>query len=100
MKRIKIADLKNRLLQHLREVEHGTETEVTDHGRPIARLVPVRTVASQIRIIPARRPFAELRSGRYPKGRWQCDSLQLLFEERGRSTPSSSSAPPSRSRLS
>jgi prevent-host-death family protein len=84
MKRVKIADLKNQLSQHLREVEHGAEIEVTDRRRPIVRLVPARTTESEIRIIPARRPFAEVRGRRYPKARWRTDSLQMLFEERGR----------------
>lgn len=84
MKRVKIADLKNQLSQHLRAVEHGAEIEVTDRNRPIVRLVPAGTAASQIRIIPAMRPFAEVRNKRYPKARWRAGSLQLLLEERGK----------------
>ena len=83
MKRVKIADLKNQLSRHLRAVEQGAEIEVTDRRRPIVRLVPVRAAEPQIRIIPARRPFAEVRSRRYPKARWRSDSLRLLLEERG-----------------
>lgn len=83
MKQVKIADLKNQLSQHLRAVEQGAEIEVTDRRRPIVRLVPARPVESQVRIIPARRPFAEVRTRRFPKGRWQASSLQLLLEERG-----------------
>ena len=82
MKRVKIADLKNQLSQHLRAVEQGAEIEVTDRHRPIVRLVPARTTESQIRIIPPRRPFAEVRDRRYPKARWRADSLRLLLEER------------------
>jgi prevent-host-death family protein len=84
MKRVKIADLKNQLSQHLRAVEQGAEIEVTDRRRPIVRLVPVRPPATEIRIIPARRPFAEVRNRRYPKACWHTDSLRLLLEERGR----------------
>jgi prevent-host-death family protein len=84
MKRVKIADLKNHLSQHLRAVEQGAEIEVTDRHRPIVRLVPARAPASQVRIIPARRPFAEVRNRRYPRVRWRTDSLQLLLEERGK----------------
>jgi len=83
MKRVKIADLKNHLSEHLRAVEQGAEIEVTDRQRPIVRLVPVRAAAPQIRIIPARQPFAEVRNRRYPKARWRTDSLRLLLEERG-----------------
>lgn len=84
MKRVKIADLKNQLSRHLREVEQGAEIEVTDRRRPIVRLVPTRRAGSEIRIIPARRPFAEVRNRRYPKAQGRTDSLRLLLEERGR----------------
>ena len=84
MKRVKIADLKNQLSRHLRAVEHGAEIEVTDRNRPIVRLVPARAGGSQIRIIPSRRPFAEVRDRRYPRVHWRADSLQLLLEERGK----------------
>jgi len=84
MKRVKIADLKNQLSRHLRAVEHGAEIEVTDRDRPIVRLVPAGASESQIRIIPAKRPFAEVRNTRYPKARWRSGSLRLLLEERGK----------------
>lgn len=84
MKRIKIADLKNQLSRHLREVEQGAEIEVTDRRRPIARLVPTRRTASEVRIIPARRPFFEVRDRRHPRAERRIDSLRLLLEERGR----------------
>jgi len=66
----------------LREVEHGTEIEVTDRRRPIARLVPSRATEAAIRIIPGRRPFADVRDRRYPAARWRVGSLRLLLEER------------------
>lgn len=84
MKRVKIADLKNQLSQHLRAVEHGAQIEVTDRHRPIVRLVPMRAAESGIRIIPARKPFADVRERRFPTARWRTDSLRLLLEERGR----------------
>ena len=83
MKRVKIADLKNHLSQHLRAVEQGAEIEITDRRRPIVRLVPARTAEGQIRILAARRPFAEVRNRRFPKARWRSGSLCLLLEERG-----------------
>ncbi len=84
MKRVKIADLKNQLSRHLRAVEQGAEIEVTDRHRPIVRLVPARPAESHIHIVPARRPFAEVRNRRYPRVRWGANSLQLLLEERGK----------------
>ncbi len=83
MKQVKIVDLKNQLSRHLRAVEHGAEIEVTDRNRPIVRLVPAHGAETSIRILPARRPFAEIRNRRFPKARWRSDSLRLLLEERG-----------------
>jgi prevent-host-death family protein len=38
---IGIRELRNGLSRHLAEVRHGRTLTVTDHGRPIARIVPV-----------------------------------------------------------
>lgn len=84
MKRIKIADLKNHLSQHLRAVEQGAEIEVTDRRRPIVRLVPSHKAGTDIRIVPARTVFSDVRNRRYPKSRRPVDSLRLLLDERGR----------------
>jgi prevent-host-death family protein len=40
--RIGVRQLKNGLSAALRQVEDGETVEVTDHGRPIARIVSVR----------------------------------------------------------
>ena len=84
MKQVKIADLKNQLSRHLRAVEGGAEIEVTDRLRPIVRLVPVRALDSQVRIIPARRPFAEVRNKRYAPTRLHVDIVEVLLSERGK----------------
>lgn len=84
MRRVNIADLKDQLLPYLRAVEQGAEVEVTDRGRPIVRMMPVRSLKSEIRIIPARKAFRDVRKRRFPKGHWRAGSLQLLLEERGR----------------
>ena len=42
MIRIGVRELKNGLSAALRQVEDGETVEVTDHGRPIARIVSVR----------------------------------------------------------
>jgi prevent-host-death family protein len=39
---IGVADLKARLSAYLDQVRSGQELLITDHGRPVARLVPVR----------------------------------------------------------
>jgi len=83
MKRIKIAEFKNHLSEHLRAVERGAEMEVTDRQRPIVRLAPVSASGDAV-IVPARRPFTQVRGKRYRPARWAVRSLDLLLEERGR----------------
>jgi prevent-host-death family protein len=83
MRRIKIAEFKNHLSEHLRAVEAGIEVEVTDRRRPIVRLSPVAT-GSEAAIIPAHRPFREIATKRYRPARWRTRSLDLLLQERGR----------------
>lgn len=83
MKRVKIAELKDRLSEHLRAVEKGAEVEITDRNRPIARIVPLPKSERRIRIIAPRRDFSDLRGRRYRPAHWKIDSTQLLLEERG-----------------
>ncbi len=82
MKRVKIAELKDRLSRHLRAVERGAEIEVTDRDRPIARLVPVPRQAPEVRIVPAKRPFAAVRDRRCRPARWPVSAADLLLEDR------------------
>jgi prevent-host-death family protein len=83
MKRVRITELKNNLSAHLRAVERGAEVEVTDRDRAIVRLVPVSVVSAPT-IIPALRPFREVRTKRFAPAGWRIDSAELLREERGR----------------
>jgi prevent-host-death family protein len=83
MKRVKIAELKDRLSEHLRAVEKGAEVEVTDRNRPIARIVPVPNAGRRIRIIEPTRHFSSVRGRRYRAANWTVDSTRLLIEERG-----------------
>jgi len=82
MKRVKIAELKNQLSRHLRSVERGTEIEVTDRDRPIARIVPVPESGPLLKTIPPKRPFAEVRDVRYRRLRSPIDLVRLLLEDR------------------
>jgi len=84
MKRVKIAELKDHLSEHLRAVEQGARLEVTDRNRPIVRLIPATAQTAKVRVLPARRSGVELRSKRYPRARWPVRSLELLQEERGK----------------
>lgn len=81
MKRVGVAELKDRLSSHLRAVEAGAEVEITDRDRPIARLVPIVRPAD-VQLRPPLRPFASLRRRRYPAVRLVVDSTTLLREER------------------
>ena len=83
MKRVKIAELKDHLSEHLRAVERGASIEVTDRDRPIARIVPVPEDEPPVTILPPKRPFAEVRDKPYPPTKWKGDILEVLREERG-----------------
>ena len=85
MSTVKIAELKDRLSEHLRAVEKGTVSEVvvTDRGRPIARIVPIQSRSSGVTIRPPKVPFSEVRSLRFQPADWPVSSLELLREERG-----------------
>jgi len=78
-----VAELKNSLSRHLRAVEAGEVIEVTDHDRPIARLVPIDS-KSRLAIREPTRPFSEIAHKRYPRVKVSASSLDLLMEERGK----------------
>lgn len=84
MKSVRIAELKDRLSEHLRAVERGAQIEVRDRDRPIARIVPVPAEPTPIRVVSPRRPFASVRDRPRRRVRWRVGSLELLLEERGR----------------
>lgn len=46
-----IRDLRDRLSRHLAEVRQGGTVTVTDHGQPIARIVPVGVPTALERLI-------------------------------------------------
>ena len=81
MTSVKISELKDHLSEHLRAVEAGAEVIVTDRGRPIAKIVPLRKTKG-IRWIEATRDFAEVRDKRYEPANWAISSLELLLEDR------------------
>ena len=82
MKRVKIAELKDHLSEHLRAVENGAEVEVMDRDRPIARIVPLASSGRRIRFIGPGRDFVEIRDRRRTRAGWQVNSTELLLEER------------------
>jgi prevent-host-death family protein len=85
MKTVKIAELKDRLSEHLRAVERGVVSEVvvTDRNRPVARIVPIERQPARVVVPPSKVPFSSVRNKRFKPARWPIDSLRLLREERG-----------------
>lgn len=80
MKQVKIAELKDKLSEHLRAVERGAQIEVTDRNRPIARLVPLPR--DSVSLTPPSRDFREVRDRSYAPCGWRIGSTILLLEER------------------
>jgi prevent-host-death family protein len=83
MKSVKIAELKDKLSEHLRAVEQGSEVIVTDRNRPIARIVPLAAGAGGPTLVPPQSPFAEVRDRTWPAASWRVPSHELLAQERG-----------------
>lgn len=81
MKQVGVAELKDGLSKHLREVEGGEVIEVTDHNRPIARLVPIES-KTRLELRPPRRPFSEILGKVYPRVDLPFDPVELLLEDR------------------
>jgi len=81
MNRVKIAELRDHLSEHLRAVERGAEVTVMDRNRPIARLLPMPQ-SNKLQVISATRDLKSIRSRRR-KATWEINSTALLLEERG-----------------
>jgi antitoxin (DNA-binding transcriptional repressor) of toxin-antitoxin stability system len=82
MKRVRIAELKARLSEHLRAVRRGETIAVLDRDTPIAQIVPVREApVLRIRTPPAGTPPPN----RVPlpkPANLAVDIVDLLLEER------------------
>jgi prevent-host-death family protein len=81
MRYVKIAELKDRLSEHLRAVEKGAEVIVTDRDRPIARIEGLKSGKS-LRILAPRNDFEKIRDRRRVRAGWKVTSTELLLEER------------------
>jgi prevent-host-death family protein len=57
--RLGVRELKNGLSSALRQVEDGETVEVTDHGRPIARIVSIRPTLVEQLIVEGRMTLPE-----------------------------------------
>lgn len=83
MKTVRIAELKARLSEHLRQVRAGRELTVLDRNEPIARLIPY---AHETHSLSVRHPLRRSRSlGAVPLPpplKIDVDMVALLLEER------------------
>jgi len=80
MKTVRIAELKARLSEYVRAARDGHEVTVLDRTTPVARIVPCRTDALEVR--RARRCPRDMRLPRKPPA--PTDSMAALLEDRGR----------------
>ena len=61
MKSVSVAQLKSNLSRYLAAAKNGQEVTVTSHRHPIAKIGPVEKTASDLQIIPARKPVSTLK---------------------------------------
>lgn len=66
MQTVGVRELKNALSHHLAQVKAGKELVVTEHGRPVAKLSPLRELPAGLRELVVR---GELTLGRGAKPR-------------------------------
>ncbi len=83
MKKVKIAHLKARLSEHLRQVRRGETYTVMDRETPIARLLPYGAEAEPLRVRKPLRRVPTLQDVRLPPPlKTDVDPVALLLEER------------------
>ncbi|MGH9782548.1 MAG: type II toxin-antitoxin system Phd/YefM family antitoxin [Terriglobia bacterium] len=83
MKKVKIAELKSRLSEHLRQVRRGETYTVMDRETPIARLLPYGSEAEPLRVRKPLRRVPRLQDVLLPPPlKIDVDAVALLLEER------------------
>ena len=83
MKKVKIADLKARLGEHLRQVRRGETYTVMRRDPPIARLIPNAAEAEPLRVRKPSRRIPTMQDVRLPPPlKTEVDPVTLLLEER------------------
>ncbi|KXP00177.1 antitoxin [Tsukamurella pseudospumae] len=94
MEQIGVRELRQHASKYLARVEAGEEIEVTNHGKLVARLVPVSEKERQYRelvasglIIPAERPLdlaaiTAMRNARRPREPGEKSLTEILMEMR------------------
>ena len=69
MQTTSITQLKNSLSAYLRSVKEGEEVIITERGRPIARLVPVKSMEKHLEELE-RRGLLRRGTGKLPEDFW------------------------------
>jgi prevent-host-death family protein len=83
MTSVRIADLKSRLSEHLRQVRKGHSVTVLDRDTPIARIVPYQADAAALSCREPVKGAPKLRDVALPPPlRIEGDIVALLLEER------------------
>ena len=83
MKTVRIAELKARLSEHLREVRRGRSLTVLDRDTPIARVIPYESEAAELKIRRPLRRSSSLQRVPLPSPlKLNFDVVALLLEER------------------
>jgi prevent-host-death family protein len=88
MSEVGVRELKNRLSRYLKRVQAGEEVIVTEHGRTIARLVPVKVPEIQETLRPLLRDGYIRWSGGKPHGAGKPPKMrgrsiaELIIEDR------------------
>jgi len=87
-----VSELKARLSDYLDKVKAGAEVLITDRGRPVARLVPIRRAKHMRPVLSKmeKQGLIRLGTGKIPKDFWRMPRpedpqglvLQALLEER------------------
>jgi len=80
MSKVRIADLKAHLSEHLRSVRNGGTVTVLDRDTPVAQIIPIAAPSLEVR--KAKRPLRDLKLPR--KLAKRTDSVALLLDDRGR----------------
>ncbi len=81
-----IRDLKNNLSRHLKSVQDGKAITVTDHGKPIARIEPIKKISKLDQMIADGSATAAKQPNRrtLPKPiKMKGSILEFLEEQRG-----------------
>jgi prevent-host-death family protein len=83
MKAVRIAELKARLSEHLREVKQGRPLVVMDRNTPIARVVPYYGPGDPLVVRQPLRRYASLQRVPLPTPLdLEIDIVEVLLEER------------------